>query len=36
MELDVGSPAWYVLLLVLGITIGFAIGWIRRIRRSDD
>lgn len=35
MSLEIGSPAWYGFLLVLGLAIGFAIGWVRKIR-SDD
>jgi hypothetical protein len=36
MDLDVGSPAWYVLMLLLGLAVGLAIAWVRRIRRSND
>lgn len=36
MEFDTGSSGWYVLMLVLGLAVGFAIGWVRKIRRGGD
>lgn len=32
MTFEIGSPAWYVLMLVLGLAVGFLIAWIRKIR----
>lgn len=36
MDLDVGSPAWYVAVLVVGLVTGLIIAWIRRETGRDD
>jgi hypothetical protein len=32
MNGDVGSPMWYILMLLLGLAVGMAIAWLRRKR----
>ena len=32
MDGSIESPMWYVLMLVLGLAVGIAIAWIRRMR----
>lgn len=32
MDGGIGSPAWYVLMLLLGLAVGIAIAWFRRMR----
>lgn len=34
MDLEVGSPLWYVLVLLAGLFTGAVIAWIRRTRKS--
>lgn len=33
--MEIGSVAWYVLMLVLGLTVGMVIGWLRRRSRNE-
>ena len=32
MSFEIGSSGWYVLMLVLGLAVGFLIAWIRKTR----
>lgn len=34
--MEIGSVAWYLLLLVLGIATGMLIAWLRKIFTKDD
>ena len=32
MDLSIGSPAWYLLILMAGLATGLLIGWLRKRR----
>ena len=32
--MEIGSPLWYILLLILGIATGFFVAWLRGIWKS--